>query len=469
MSYLTECWLRTALKVNERLHKINIIDMRDLKIFITLLTIVAGSFAAGCGTSANSAEPESNNAPVSVEVTTAQAEIRPIPSYIEATGNLASDEQTDVAPTVGGKIVDVTFDIGSYVTQGDVLVRLDPRDASIRLEQARAQAQQQREAVAQAEANVQQAIASLRQTQARLGVGDGETFQIKDFSQVRSVTAQLQLAEAELRRTERLLETGDVSRSQYDQRLSQRDALLGQLDEARSNAAVAMRAINTAQAAVGTARAAVSGARAAVATAETQVSQAEKGVADTVIRAPISGYVSERTADLGEFVTPNTPNSKIATIVRTSTLRLRIDIPEQYVGQISTGQGISLQTAAYPDRNFAGRVVRVAPALNQQARTLNVEAEVQNVDGLLKPGQFATVRITQATPEPAVMIPVAAVKTDGEINRVYVIREGAAREQIVQLGLLEDTMIQVKSGVVEGDQVATSNLDQLTDGVFVIQ
>src|SRR5690606_41060058 len=65
-----------------------------LKIVITLLTVIGGAVAAGCGTSANSAETGANNAPVSVQVTTAQAEIRPIPSYIEATGNLASDEQT---------------------------------------------------------------------------------------------------------------------------------------------------------------------------------------------------------------------------------------------------------------------------------------------------------------------------------------------------------------------------------------
>ena len=186
-------------------------------------------------------------------MTTAQAIIKPIPSYIEATGNLASDAQTDVAPAVGGKIVEVNFDIGSYVQQGDVLVRLDPRDANIRLEQAKAQVEQQRQAVQQAEANVDQAIANLRQTQARLGVKDGETFQIKDFSQVKTFTAQLDLAEKELRRTERLLESGDVSKSAYDQRKSQRDALIGNLDEARSNAAVAIRAINTAQAAVGTA------------------------------------------------------------------------------------------------------------------------------------------------------------------------------------------------------------------------
>ncbi len=433
-----------------------------------LLTVA--TMATGCGSRADSAtSANANNEPESVEVMSAQAEIRPIPSYIEATGNLAGDAQSDVAPTIAGKIVQVNFDIGSYVNRGDVLVRLDARDAGIRLEQALAQLEQQKQAAQQAEANVEQAIANLRQTQARLGVKDGETFQIKDFSQVRSITAQLELAEKELQRAERLLESGDVSRSIYDQRKSQRDALLGQLDEARSNAAVAIRAISTAQAAVETARAAANGARAGIRTSEAQVAQARKAVADNAVLSPLSGYVSEKSVEVGEFISPNTPNTKIATIVRTSTLRLKIDIPEQEVGKVSTGQGISLQTSAHPDRNFAGRVVRIAPSLNQQARTLTVEAEVQNTEGLLRPGQFATVRITQARPEPAVMIPVAAVRTDGEINRVFLIKDGIAREQLVQLGLLENDMIQVKSGVIEGDTVATSNLNLLRDGIFVRQ
>lgn len=445
--------------------------MRNQRVFITIILITAiSTLLAGCGSSSGSAKNINANAETpAVDVATAQAVIRPIPSYIEATGNLASDAQTDVAPAVGGKIVQVNFDIGSYVQQGEVLVRLDGRDAAIRVDQARAQVEQQRKAVGQAEANVNQAIANLRQTQARLGVKDGETFQIQNFSQVKSITAQLELADKELRRNEKLLETGDVSKSAYDQRKSQRDALLGQLDEARSNAAVAIRAINTAQAAVDTARASVPSAKAAVATAETQVAQAQKAVTDTVVQSPISGYVSERNADVGEFISPNTPNAKIATIVRTSTLRVRIDIPEQSIGKVATGEGISLQTSAYPDRNFAGTIVRMSPSLNATARTLTVEAEVQNVDGLLKPGQFATVRVTQSKPEPAVMIPVSSVKTVGETNSVFVIKDGAAREQFVQLGLLENDMIQVKQGVIEGEIIAASNLNQLTDGVFVRQ
>ena len=423
---------------------------------VLILAIAGGGLTAGCGRGGSAANANNaNNQPQIVDVTTSQAVVRPIPTYFEATGNLVSDAQTDVAPAVGGKIVEVNFDVGSFVTKGSVLVRLDDRDARIRLEQAQAQVEQQRK-------GVEQAIAALRQSQARLGIRDGETFNIETFSQVKSVRANLELAERELTRAQRLFDTGDVSKSILDQRRSQRDALLGQLDEARSTAAVASKAINSAEAAVASARTSVS-------TAETQVDQAKKAITDTVIYAPISGYISERVADVGEFISPNTPNSKVATIVRTTPLRLRIDVPEQSIGKVSVGEGISLQTSAYPDRNFAGRVERILPSLNATARTLTVEAEVPNTEGLLKPGQFATVRITQSQPENAVMVPAVAVKASGDTNSVFVIKDGAAHEVTVQTGLLENDMIQIKQGVAEGDVVATNNISQLSDGLLVRQ
>jgi len=431
--------------------------MRDKKvlIFLAALVLTATVGGVGCGSKAANANANTNAQPTTVDVTTAQAVVKPIPTYFEATGNLASDAQTDVAPTVAGKIVEVNFDVGSYVQKGSVMVRLDDRDARIRIEQAQAQVEQQKKAV-------DQSIASLRQAQIRLGLKDGESFDIRTFSQVKSVTAQLVLAEKELTRAQRLFDTGDVSRSMLDTRRSQRDALIGQLDEARSNAAVAVRLINSAEAAVAT-------AKSAVRTAQTQVEQAQKSLTDTVIYAPISGYVSERTADPGEYLSPAAPNTKIGTIVRTSPLRLKIDVPEASIGKVAVGQGISLQTSAYPDRNFAGTVARILPGLNTAARTLTVEAEVANTDGLLKPGQFATVRITQSKPENAVMIPATAVKAEGDINKVYVVKDGAVREILVQTGLLENGLIQIKAGINENDVVATSNINTLYDGVLVRQ
>ena len=410
---------------------------------------------SGCGSRAANTNSNTGAQPTVVDVAATQAIVQPIPTYFEATGNLASDAATDVAPAVGGKIVEVNFDVGSYVEKGSVLVRLDDRDARIRLEQAQAQAEQQRKAV-------DQAVAALRQAQIRLNVKDGEVFNTETFSQVKSTKANLDLAEKELTRAQRLFDSGDVSRTALDARRAQRDALLGQLDEARSNAAVAVKAINSAEAAVAT-------AKTAVATAQTQVDQARKALTDTVIYAPISGYIAERVADPGEFVTPNAPNTKVATIVRTSTLRLKIDVPEASIGKVGIGQGISLQTSAYPDRNFAGTVVRMMPNINATARTLVVEAEVSNGEGLLKPGQFATVRITQSKPENAVMIPASAVRTEGESHKVFVIKDGVAHEHIVQLGLLENGLIQIKTGVAEGELVATTNINTLFDGVAVRQ
>ena len=440
--------------------------------FFTVLIIVSGLIFSACGGSSAkniNVNVNADNRPAVVDVTTTTAVVKNVPVYFEATGSLASDAQTDVAPAVGGKIVQVNFDIGSYVTQGSPLVRLDDRDARIRLEQARAQVQQAQSNVRQTQASVDQTLAALRQTQARLGLKDGESFDIETFSQVRSINAQLEFAEKELRRAERLLESGDIARTIYDQRKAQRDQLLGQLSEARSNAAVAVKAIETARAQVQTARTAVGISQAAVTTAQTQVDQAQKAIADTVIYAPLSGYVSDRVADVGEFISPNTPNAKIATIVRTSVLRMRIDIPEQNVGQVRIGQGISLQTSAYPDRNFAGTVVRISPSLNAASRTLTVEAEVQNTEGLLKPGQFATVRLTQSEAKPTVMIPAAAVKTEGDTNKVFVIKDGRAEERIVKLGILENDLIEIQQGVQENEQVVTGNLAQVYDGVAVRQ
>ncbi len=155
--------------------------------------------------------------------------------------------------------------------------------------------------------------------------------------------------------------------------------------------------------------------------------------------------------------------------MRTSVLRLKIDVPEQSIGKIAVGQSVSAQVSAYPDRNFAGTVTRIAPNINATSRVLSVEAEIENGSGLLKPGQFATVRVTQSKPEPAVMIPASAVRTDSDNNKVFVIKDGVAQEQQVQLGLLENDLIEIKQGVQENDTVATNNLDKLGDGVIVRQ
>lgn len=440
----------------QNLYKIAII--LSLSAILSVLTACSGSKAESANNS------NANAAPSVVETTVAQAIVQNVPTYFEATGNLAGDAQTDVAPTVGGKVVAVNFDVGSYVERGSVLVQLDDRDARIRLEQSQAQVQQAESQVNQAQSQVEAARANVRQTQSQLGLQNGGNFNVTDVAEVKTARAALDLAEKEYRRAERLLETGDIARTIFDQRRTQFEQAQAQYQAALNGANQRFAAIRSAQAQVDTALAGVRTAQSAVEAARTQTEAAQKAISDAVIRAPISGYVAERTADLGEFISTN---SKVATIVRTSVLRLRIDVPEQNIGQVAVGQSISLQTSAYPDRNFAGRVARISPNLNATSRVLVVEAEVENVGGLLKPGQFATVRINQGRAKQSVMIPANAVKAEGDTNSVFVVKDGRAEQRQIRSGILENGLIEIQQGVQEGETVATSNLNQIFDGVAV--
>jgi RND family efflux transporter MFP subunit len=397
---------------------------------------------AACGNSSkaqsNRQQAEATATPESVEIATAPAIGRQLPRYIEATGSLAADVSTDVAPTVGGKVVGVGFDLGSFVRQGQALVRLDAGDAQLRLEQS--------------QAALQQALSNVRQAEARINLRPDQPFDPTRVAEVQASKAALDLAEKQLARFERLLESGDVSRAAYDQQRAQRDQLREQYNAALAQARQSYAAVQTARAAAGAAR--------------VQVEQAQKGVRDVVVYAPISGFVAEKNADLGEYVSTA---SKVATIVRTDPLRVRIDIPEQDIARVGAGQPVSVAVSAYLDRNFAGRVVRVSPNVSAASRTLTIEAEVSNPEGLLKPGQFATVRVQLPQSDPAVLVPARAVRTEGTTSRVFVVRDGVVEERLVALGRREGDLIEVRGNLAADELVATSNLELLSDGTPVRQ
>jgi multidrug efflux pump subunit AcrA (membrane-fusion protein) len=329
-------------------------------------------------------------------------------------------------------------DIGTYVKRGQMIIRLDDSELKLHVDQSQAQ--------------VEQAKAAVRQAEEKIGLKSGQAFDPNRVAEVASAKVALDLADKNLRRAEKLIESGDVSRSFYDQQKAQRDQLKEQYE-----AAIAQARQNYAAVVV---------ARTNVANALAQLALARKSLSYSTIPAPIDGFIAERPADLGEYVSPQ---QKVATIVRINPLRIRIDIPEQAIPEVGVGQSVSMTTSAWPDKNFSGRIARIAPNVTANSRTLTVEAEIENSSGVLKPGQFATVRILQARPAPAVLIPVRAVLTESGVSRVFVIKDGHSEQRLVQLGQSEGDLIEVKSGVATGEQVATSNLEQLSDGMAVRQ
>jgi multidrug efflux pump subunit AcrA (membrane-fusion protein) len=334
--------------------------------------------------------------------------------------------------------VAIGVELGSYVKQGQMIVRLDDVDLKLRVQQAQAQ--------------LDQATAALRQAEEKVGLRPGQNFDPNKVPEVANARVALELADKNLRRAEKLIESGDIARSFYDQQKAQRDQLKEQYEAALSKARQDYAAVAT--------------ARANVSNAQSQLALAVRSLSYALVYSPIAGYVSERTADLGEYVSPT---AKVATIVRINPLRIRIDVPEQAIPEVQVGQSVSMTTSAWPDKNFSGHIARVSPNVSANSRTLTVEAEIENSSGLLKPGQFATVHILQARPQPAVLIPARAVATESGVNRVFVIKNGHAEQRLVQVGQKEGDLIEVKSGIAADEEVATSNLEQLSDGMAVRQ
>ncbi|HYX27479.1 MAG TPA: efflux RND transporter periplasmic adaptor subunit [Pyrinomonadaceae bacterium] len=413
--------------------------LRKLILFFALAAVAAGALSA-CKRSngqTNAAASASPTPPI-VEVTTMAAVSRQLPQYFEATGNLAANEQTDVAPETSGKVAAVGIDIGSFVKKGQMLVRLEDADFKDRVQQA--------------QANLDQAKATLEQNRAKIGLRAGQKFNPENVPEVAAARAALDLADKNLKRYEKLVESGDVSKATYDQQKSQRDQASEQykalIHQAEQNFA------------------AIANSQAAVDAAQTNLSLAKRNLTYTTVIAPIAGYVSDRPADVGEYISPQ---QKVATIVNINPLRVRIDVPEQAIPQIRQGESVSVSVAAYPDRSFSGRVARISPNVTATSRTLTVEADVENPNAELKPGQFATIRVLLPEKGTAVMVPQRALRTISGATYVFVIKNGFAQQRLIQSGQTEGDMVEIKSGIAADEVVAISNVDQLSDGVAVRQ
>jgi RND family efflux transporter MFP subunit len=408
-----------------------------------------------CGTSAGGRGNKTNDSDASppITITVARTEQRQVADYIQSTGSVVADETSDVAPKVAGKISNVSVNVGQFVGQGNVIAKIDDRDARMQL--------------AGAEARVKQAVAAVRQAEARVGLAPNGKFDASIIPEVRAASAtydqmvaELRQAEANEKRYRELVETGDVAVITYEQFRTTRDTARARANTARQQRDAAVNAARQNNQAIKSAEAAVDAAR-------TEVASAKQALVDTVVRAPFSGFVSNRPVAVGEYVSSA---SIVATILRSNPIKVQLQISEADVPQVSIGRGVSVEVDAYKDRRFAGTVVAVNPALDAVSRSAIVEASIENGDNALRSGMFATGRITKSGGGTGVFAPKAAVYNDQPTQsfRAFVIVDGVAHLRVLQLGPEEGEMVQILNGLAADEVVATSNLQELYEGAKVI-
>jgi multidrug efflux pump subunit AcrA (membrane-fusion protein) len=424
---------------------------------ITLILLVTVAAGLSCSSSGAGAERQRGNANVEdttppIAITVARTEARNVPAYIQATGSLIADETSDVAPKVAGKVANVSVNVGQFVSQGAVLAKIDDSDA--------------RRELAASQARVKQAVAAVRQAEARLGLEPNGRFNASNIPEVRSAGANYEQAVAELKQAEAnekryrdLVETGDVSMVAYETYRTTRDTARARVNAARQALEAQVNLARQSNQAIKSAEANVEAAR-------TEVGTAQQAVTDTVIRAPFSGFVSARPVAVGEFVSTA---SIIATILRSNPIKIQIQVAEADVPSVVIGRGVSVKVDAYRDRSFAGAVTAVNPAIDPASRSAVVEASIENPDNALRSGMFGTARITKEGGGTGIFVPKSAVYNDQATQsfRAFVIVEGVAKLRVLQLGTEEGDSYQVLDGLAADETVATSNLGELYEGARV--
>jgi len=254
--------------------------------------------------------------------------------------------------------------------------------------------------------------------------------------------------------------------AQQQAMLADASARLALAKKNQANSAALLKQNYIAQNAYDTTSNAVDLAQAAVDAARAQLELARIALADTVIRAPLSGVVSKRHVQAGEKLSPDSP---VFSIVDLKRLTLDAQVPASDIPRVKVGQDVHFRVDGFGARDFTGQVVRINPSNEAGSRAMLVYIGVDNPDGLLRAGMFAKGQVTTEKSAVRPLLPLTAVRKEKDGDVVYRIENGKVVAQPVKLGLRnqDEGLVEAIEGVDAGAVVLALPLDGVKPGSAV--
>ena len=383
--------------------------------------VLAGT---GCDREAPASAAPSKAATPARSVRVVPAVQENVPRTVIVSGTLAAEDQVVLGVKVAGRLAELGVDLGSRVRKGQVVARIDPGDYRMRVDQA---------------------LAGLQQARARLGLrpdGTDDRVDPEHTALVRQARAVLDEARLTRERSDRLLEQGLIARSQLDAAVAALQVAEGRYQDAVEE---------------------VRNRQGVLAQRRSELDLARQQLADTGLVSPIDGAVGQRHASVGEYLAPGAP---VATLVRVHPLRLRVAVPEREAATVQVGQAVRV-TVEGGAGEHVGRVARLSPAIQEQNRTLTIEAEIPNERGSLRPGSFARASIVTQAAQSVVMVPASAIVTFAGIEKVMSVKDGKSVERRVQTGRRDGGRVEIVSGLA-ADEPVVIEPGNLTGGQAVV-
>ena len=327
---------------------------------------------------------------------------------LSLTGELRAYEEARLSFKIPGYVRELHFQPGDSVEAGEPIAKLDETDFAL--------------AVRRAEAELQQA-------RARLGLAPEETREPDPHatSAVTRARAERDEAERRVQRIRQLRETDSASQSELDAAETEYEVARHSYQEA----------IETALERVAT-----------LAMREAELEQAEQNLAYTVLEAPFDGVIREKLTGPGAFLEEG---DAVYHLVRTDTLRLRVEIPERDVHRVYLGQQLRFRFSNGTETH-AAELTRLLPQLEEDTRVLIGEADVEN-PGPWRPGMFVRAELVAAEETPAITVPASAITSFVGIYRVFVVEDGAAVAREVEIGRAVGDRTVITDGLSPNEEV----------------
>ena len=371
----------------------------------------------------------------------------PSATVLSVSGYVVPHHRIAVGAKVMGRVNWIGVEKGDLVSQGQVLVRLEDSEFRAQVNQARANL----------------AAAQARLDQLRSGSRPQE--KLKDRAGVLQAEATLRNAEAEYERTETLFQAGVASKAELDRALAQRDSARAVLEAARQSSD--MTDIGPRSEEIRVAQAQVQQMRAALDYAQTQL-------ADTEIRAPVSGTILQRIVERGEMVTPSAfgesgARTSVVSLADLTDLRIELDISQIDFSRLKMGQRAEIIPEAFPNLRYSGFIAEIAPEANRAKATVQVKVKVEDPDEQLRPEMNVRVNfLADAAGEgqaiSRVLVPREAVVRRDEKEVVFVIKGGRVELRSIRVGEESTGFYHVLEGLSGGEAIATTGADKLADG-----
>jgi len=329
-------------------------------------------------------------------------------TLLNASGYVTARREATVSSKVTGKVMEVLVEEGMKVEAGQILARLDASNVEKSLHLANAQADSARKMLNETKANLEQ-------------------------------------AEREFQRIEKLAANQVSSASELDRARADARSLRARLERQEADVAVA----------------------------DKQIAVWKQQLEDTVIRAPFGGIVTSKNAQPGEMISPMSAGgftrTGICTMVDMSSLEVEVDVNESYINRVKPGQPVEATLDSYPDWHIPSKVIAIIPTADRQKATVKVRVGFEKLDPRMLPQMSVKVAF-QGASEPKSSaprnptIPRTAVRKDDGRDVVWVVKDGRVERRAVTAVPSGDDEVSIVAGLNGGEKIVIEGADKLANG-----